>query len=186
MHLIKFPLLPSKIGCIFNSQLFHHMPSEISEIGNSVCHICSPKVVKIGWFRKEIFSDKCQIKGGRFIGTQCTTATHFIWVLTTAAQNNSIQCFLRYLVTSEWSVRLTVALLPKQWDFGLHSTIIIVYPVCGLCIHYRLAWCKARWLLQTGTRQQSMLNVSKKLTYITAVISVACILLSNKIFKTAG
>jgi len=68
MHLFKFPLLFSKVGCILNSQLFRHMPSEIpdkqnAEIVKSVHHMCAPKVVKIGCFLTEIFK-----KGGRFEG----------------------------------------------------------------------------------------------------------------------
>ena len=68
MHLFKFPLLFSKVGCILNSQLFRHMPSEIpdkqnAQIVKSVHHMCAPKVVKIGCFLTEIFK-----KGGRFGG----------------------------------------------------------------------------------------------------------------------
>jgi len=53
MRLVKFPLLFSKIGCILNRQLFHHMPSEISdkqnvEIVKNVHHNCARKMVKIG------------------------------------------------------------------------------------------------------------------------------------------
>ena len=63
MHLIKFSMLPSKIGCILYSQLFYHMHvkfqiSRIVEIIKNVHHMCAPKVVKIGLFLTEIFKKK--------------------------------------------------------------------------------------------------------------------------------
>jgi len=63
MHLIKFPLISSKIWCILNSQLLQHLPSEISDKQNCrncwcVYHMHAPKVIKIGWFLTEMFQKK--------------------------------------------------------------------------------------------------------------------------------
>ena len=76
MDVIKFPLFPSKIGCILNSQLFYHTATEISEKSKiaetvnwkletlkSVHHMCAPNIVKIGRVLTEIFKT---MKSGRF------------------------------------------------------------------------------------------------------------------------
>jgi len=60
IDVIKFPLFPSKIGCILNSLLLYHTTTEISEKQNcrnvnSVHHMCAPNIIKIGWFLTKIF-----------------------------------------------------------------------------------------------------------------------------------
>ena len=61
IDVIKFPMFPSKIGCILNSQLLNHtrqvkfQTSKIAEIVKSVIHVCAPSIVKIDWFLTEMF-----------------------------------------------------------------------------------------------------------------------------------
>jgi len=93
MHLIKFLLLPSKIWCILNTQLLYRKTTKISEIVESIHHMCAPKIVKLADFWPRYMTPN--IKGGRIYWI--TMYIRLSAESVPAGNSDLLQCFLASL-----------------------------------------------------------------------------------------